>query len=87
MRSDMTRRRDWRWRERVGRDGDPDLFGMANEDEARHLLEPPWEREMADGAARPDYMLCDVFQRLSASVTPSSSSRAQKISQPFHRAV
>jgi hypothetical protein len=52
MRSDLTRRREWRWREGVGRDGDPDLFGMASEDEARHLLEPPWERDMAEGAAR-----------------------------------
>jgi hypothetical protein len=52
VRSDLTRRRGWRWREGVGRVGDPDLFGMASEDEARHLLEPPWERDIAEGAAR-----------------------------------
>jgi hypothetical protein len=52
MRSDIRIRQARRRRAGVRRDGDPDLFGMASEDEARHLLAPPWRSDRADRVAR-----------------------------------
>ncbi|HEX7002573.1 MAG TPA: hypothetical protein VF168_00090 [Trueperaceae bacterium] len=42
MRSDLRLRRYRRGREELSGDGDPDLFGMASEEEARKVLTPSW---------------------------------------------